>query len=327
MAIRRLIVANRGEIAVRIFRTCARLGIETVAVVAPDDRGALHARSADANGRDRLVSRSAPSTCARRSRPGPTRSIPATGSSPRAATFAEAVLAAGADLGRARRPRRSGSAATSSRRSGSPARPACRRFRRARPDEIGFPLVVKAAAGRRRPGHAGRSLRGRARRGARRSSPRGRGGIRRRHGLLRALPRAPAPCRGAAARATPAGSAVLGARDCSIQRRHQKLVEESPAPGLDPLAWPQDRGRRRRLRARRSATRAPARPSSSSTAPDVYFLELNGRIQVEHPVTEEVTGLDIVELQLRVAAGERDRLDVGVARPRDRGAALRRGSA
>ena len=108
---------------------------------------------------------------------------------------------------------------------------------------------------------------------------------------------------------TRAAISVLGGRDCSIQRRHQKLLEESPAPGLDPRAWSQ-------ITAGAVAFAEAIGYRNAGTAeflvdgPDVFFLELNGRIQVEHPVTEELTGLDIVELQLRVADGEDLDLDV-----------------
>ena len=97
----------------------------------------------------------------------------------------------------------------------------------------------------------------------------------------------------------------LGERDCSIQRRHQKLLEETPSPALTP---------ERRKKLLRAAVRAAQACKLRNVATieflwnedaqEFYFMEMNTRIQVEHPITEEVTGADLVQLQIRAAAGE-----------------------
>ena len=301
MPIGRLLVANRGEIAVRIFRTCRALGIETVAVAAPDDRDSLHARSAD-----ELVEiegylhpeehvRAALASGADAVHPG-------YGFLAENASFAEAVGAAGLTwVGPPPEALRLGSdklaAKRIAREAGVPVLPD------GTPEEIGFPLLVKAAAG-----GGGRGMRvvrssaevddalAAAEREA--AGAFGDGTLyceryleRPRHVEVQLL-------------ADVHGNVVaLGERDCSVQRRHQKVLEEAPAPGL-PQAL---RGRLHEAAVafgRAIGYRSAGTVEFVVDGDDFFFLELNGRIQVEHPVTEAVTGLDLVERQLRIAEGE-----------------------
>ena len=302
MQIRKLLVANRGEIAVRIFRTCRELGIATVAVVAPDDRGSLHARSADETVEILSYLFSEENVRAAK-QVGADAIHPGYGFLAENGDFAEAVEAAGlAWIGPPPDALRLGGDKLAAKRiaaeAGVPVVPT------GEPEEIGFPLLVKAAAGGggrgmrvvREPGELAEAMAA----ASREAELAFRDGTvfceryveRPRHVEIQLL-------------ADQHGTVLaLGERDCSVQRRHQKVLEESPSPAVDS-----------ELRAAMSdAAVAFARAIgyvSAGTAEfmlvgrDFYFLELNGRIQVEHPVTELVTGIDLVAEQLRVAAGER----------------------
>ncbi len=188
---------------------------------------------------------------------------------------------------------------------------------------IGFPVILKAAGG---GGGIGMARVGSGRPTWRRRSRAARGGPRRRSATRRSTWSATSSglatsrCRSSA---TPHGAAVhLHERECSIQRRHQKLIEESPAPGL--RAGDQGAAHRGRpWRARgpsATSTRGPCE-FLVDAAGEFYFLEMNTRLQVEHPVTEEVTGLDLVVEQLRVAAGRAAAVAPG-RRSSQRGAAI-----
>ena len=306
MAIQKLLVANRGEIAVRVFRTCRELGIATVAVVAPDDRGSLHARSAD-----ELVEIASYLSASEHIRAaeevGADAIHPGYGFLSESAGFAEAVAGAGLVwIGPPAEALRLGGDKLAAKRiateAGVPVVPS------GEPSELGYPLLVKAAAGGggrgmrivRDPADLDEAVAAASREA---EAAFGDGTVfceryveRPRHVEIQLL-------------ADTHGTVLsLGERECSVQRRHQKVLEESPSPALDPA-----------LRAAMGdAAVAFARAVgyvSAGTAEfmldgrDFYFLELNGRIQVEHPVTELVTGLDLVAEQIRVAQGER--LSVG----------------
>ena len=300
-AARKLLVANRGEIAVRIFATCRRLGIGTVAVAGPDDEGALHARVADAVvavpsylGADALVAAAVDS--------GATLVHPGYGFLAESAAFAEAVTGAGlmwigppADV-----LRRGGDKLEAKRiaaAAGVPTLPT------GEPEELGFPLLVKASAG-----GGGRGMRvvegpeelADALESAAREAEAAFGdGTVYCERLLRSPRHVEVQLLGDRHRTVLA----LGTRDCSVQRRHQKVVEESPPPGL-PEAVREGVAAHAVAFARELGYESAGTAEFLVESDEVFFLELNGRIQVEHPVTEAVTGLDLVELQLRVADGQ-----------------------
>ena len=301
MTIRKLLVANRGEIALRVFRACRDLGIATVAVVAADDTASLHGRSADETTEVASYLFSEEQIRAAK-RVGADAIHPGYGFLAENPDFAEAVQAAeltwvGPPPEALRAAGHKLEAKRIAREAGVPVVPD------GEPEELGFPLVVKAAAG-----GGGRGMRvvrtadelDDALAAARREAKAAFGDDavfceryveRPRHVEIQLL-------------ADGAGTVLaLGERECSIQRRHQKVLEESPSPAVDAA-----------LRSEISeAAIAFARAigyESAGTAEfmldgrDFFFLELNGRIQVEHPVTELVTGVDLVQAQLRIAAGQ-----------------------
>jgi acetyl-CoA carboxylase biotin carboxylase subunit len=320
MKVKKLLVANRGEIAVRVMRACHEQGIATVAVFSEADREALHVQMADEAHPigpapaaesylvvDRLVE------VARRA--GADAVHPGYGFLSENPAFAEACARAGLTFvgppAAAMRAMGSKTAARQlARQHGVPMVPgtlepvAGDAEARAAARDIGYPVMLKAAMG---GGGKGMRL------------------VRREEDLAEALRAARAEA-GAAfgdsavyferalmeprhveiqILADTHGHVIhLGERECSIQRRHQKLVEECPSPLVDGAL---------RARMGEAACRL-ARAAGYVNAGTVeflvdadrnfYFLEVNARLQVEHPVTEMVTGVDLVREQLRIAAGE-----------------------
>jgi propionyl-CoA carboxylase alpha chain len=302
---RKILIANRGEIAARIMRTCREMGIETVAVYSDFDRDALHVRLADqavaigaAPARDSYLNVEKIIAAAKVT--GADAIHPGYGFLAENAAFASACEHKGivfigprADviktLGSKREARKLAEAA------GVPVVPA--------PKENEFPRLIKASLG---GGGSGMRI------------------VRSAGELQQAMTAAQSE----AQRAFGDGTLLVekyieGARhvevqifgdhhgnvmhlferDCSVQRRHQKVIEESPSPGVTPEI-------RRRMTEAAMALAQKVGYTNAGTvefllAPsgDFYFIEVNTRIQVEHPVTEMVTGLDLIRLQIEIAQG------------------------
>ena len=318
--IKSLLVANRGEIACRIFRTARRLNIRTVAVYSDADATACHVREADeawrlgpAPARASYLNIAALLEAARAS--GAEAIHPGYGFLAENAQFAEACLAAGLTFvgPPAAAIRAMGSkilAKTRMRAAGVPVLPgyAGEQQELAQLERealaVGLPLIIKPAAGGggkgmqivRQSAELAPALAA-ARRLA--ESAFGDGAL-----LLERFLPAPRHLEVQVFADAHGNFLHLGDRDCSIQRRHQKLIEEAPAPAI-PAAV------RERLRAAALVVAREIGYVSAGTVEflfdgsEFYFMEMNTRLQVEHTVTEAVTGLDLVEWQLRVASGER----------------------
>ena len=320
MAIKKLLIANRGEIALRIIRTCREMGINTVAVYSTVDRTALHVQMADEAVcvGDPPSSRSylnIPNIIAAATSRGADAIHPGYGFLAENDRFAEICNAHGLTFvgpspESIREMGDKSTAKATMQRVGVPTIPGSEGLLE-NPEEaaelaesMGYPVMIKATAG-----GGGRGMRFvrsseeleslyRAAQGEAEAAF-GNPGLymekfidRPRHVEVQIL-------------ADRFGEVVhLGERDCSIQRRHQKLLEEAPGPGLDPII------RARMGEAAVSAARSIGYEGAGTVeflldaTGQFYFMEMNTRIQVEHPVTEVVTGIDLIAEQLRIAAGE-----------------------
>jgi acetyl-CoA/propionyl-CoA/long-chain acyl-CoA carboxylase, biotin carboxylase, biotin carboxyl carrier protein len=315
----KLLVANRGEIAVRIMRTCREMGIPTVAVYSDADHDALHVEMADESYRigpplasDSYLSIGAILEAAQKGRA--TLIHPGYGFLAERAHFAQAVEEAGftfvgpspaaiEQMGDKAAARRMADAA------GMPIVPGTRdpvdvAHAKKQAPRIGYPLLVKASFGGGGKGmhvvrdadHLEESLKRAAREA---QSYFGRSEV----FLERYVDRAHHV--EAQIMADARGNVLfLGERDCSVQRRHQKLIEETPSPVVDDAI--RERFAEAAVALAREAGYVNAGTIECILDEDgsFYFLEMNTRLQVEHTVTEMVTGLDIVALQIQVALGE-----------------------
>ena len=326
---RKILIANRGEIAVRVMCACKELGVKTVAVYSEADRHSLHVRFADEaicigpakSSRSYLDIASVISAAEITNVDGV---HPGYGFLSENADFAEVCDLSGIKFigPRPEVIRQMGSkerARTMMQQAGVPILPGSQGVLNSVDDalpvaeEIGYPVMLKAAAG-----GGGRGMR-----------------------IVRSKSELPALFAQAQAEAAAAFSCgdlyleklieaprhiefqvladehgdveILAERECSIQRRHQKLVEESPSPTVVPTLRAEMADRLRIAMKSIGYTNAGTVEFLMDERGHLYFIEVNARIQVEHPVTEFVTGIDLVKSQLRIAAGEQ--LDNFLTRP------------
>jgi propionyl-CoA carboxylase alpha chain len=312
MNFRRMLIANRGEIAVRIMRTCRAMGIETVAVYSEFDRDALHVRMADsavpigpAAPRDSYLNIAAILSAAKRC--GAEAIHPGYGFLAENAEFAAACEEAGiVFIGpRSSVIRAMGSKIEARRLAQEAGVPVVPEAGEKDFSKLGFPVLIKASAG-----GGGRGMRI----------------VRQASEFQEAF----AAARGETERAFGDGSLLvekyveearhveiqifgdhhgglmhLNERDCSVQRRHQKIIEESPSPALTLQLRERMGEAALRLAKKIGYTNAGTVEFLLAPAGEFYFIEVNTRIQVEHPVTEMLNRQDLIQLQIEIAQGGR----------------------
>ena len=307
---RSLLVANRGEIALRVFRTARRMGLACIAVYSEADRGARHMREADAAlciggaaPRESYLNIGAVIAAARSS--GAEAVHPGYGFLAENADFAQAVLDAGLVwVGPSPAAIRAmGDKANAKRLAQAAGVPVLESFDPG--GRIEYPVMIKAVAGG--GGRGMRLARTAAELTALLASAKSEAlaSFGDERVILERAVEAPRHVEVQLLADAHGNMVHLGERDCSVQRRHQKLIEETPSPAVDA-----------KLRARLGEAAIKAARAVDYTGAgtveclvdatgNFWFMEMNTRLQVEHPVTELVTNLDLIEWQLRVAMGEK----------------------
>ena len=315
----KILIANRGEIACRVIATCQRLGIATVAVYSDADRDARHVRLADeavaigpAPARESYLRADAILDAARRT--GAQAIHPGYGFLSENADFAQACAEAGivfiGPSAAAIRAMGDKSAAKAlMQQAGVPLTPGYHgdaqepSFLRGQADGIGYPVLIKASAG-----GGGKGMRKvedsaaftDALASCQREAQSAFGNA---HVLVEKYVERPRHIEIQVFGDSHGNVVYLFERDCSVQRRHQKVLEEAPAPGM--TAERRAAMGKAAVDAARAVNYVGAGTVEFIAGPDgdFYFMEMNTRLQVEHPVTECITGTDLVEWQLRVASG------------------------
>ncbi len=320
-----VLVANRGEIACRVFRTARRMGLRTIAVYSEADAQALHVREADeavligpAAARESYLD--AAKVLAAAKATGAEAIHPGYGFLSENADFAEAVMAAGIVwIGPQPSSIRAMGLKDAAKKlmieAGVPVTPGYQgedqslETLTAEANRIGFPVLIKAVAG---GGGKGMKKVDRAEDfadGLASAQREGQSSFGDPRVLIESYITRPRHIEVQVFGDSHGNVVHLHERDCSLQRRHQKVIEEAPAPGMDQAT------REAVTAAAVRATKAVnyqgagtiefiADASDGLKADRIWFMEMNTRLQVEHPVTESITGVDLVEWQLRVAAGE-----------------------
>jgi propionyl-CoA carboxylase alpha chain len=317
----KILVANRGEIACRVMRTCRRLGIKTVAVYSEADAGALHVREAD----EKVFIGPAPSTqsylvidkiveaC---KKTGAQAVHPGYGFLSEKEAFqralakariafigpdAHAIYAMGDKIESKKLAQKAGVSTVPGHLAAIPNAEEAVKIAR----KIGYPVIIKASAGGGGKGMRIAYTDAEAREGFVSATNEAKSSFADDRVFIEKYVEEPRHIEIQLIADGQGNCVYLWERECSIQRRHQKVIEEAPSPFLDAKT-------RKAMGEQAVALAKAVKYKSAGTVEFIvdknrkfYFLEMNTRLQVEHPVTELITGLDLVELMIRVAAGER----------------------